>query len=53
MEVGCGGRLVSDYTWQTTTYDRISDWVREHPEQWFWFHRRWRTTLRSRTEDGD
>lgn len=33
--------------------DRISDWVREHPEQWFWFHRRWRTTLRSRTEDGD
>ena len=20
----------------------VEDWVREHPEQWFWFHDRWR-----------
>ena len=28
--------------------DRIGAWVTEHPEQWFWFHRRWRSTIRSR-----
>jgi len=28
--------------------DRISAWIEERPEQWFWFHRRWRTTIRSR-----
>ncbi|MEM6663277.1 MAG: lysophospholipid acyltransferase family protein [Pseudomonadota bacterium] len=28
--------------------DRISAWIVEHPEQWFWFHRRWRSTIRSR-----
>ncbi|MEM7188759.1 MAG: lysophospholipid acyltransferase family protein [Pseudomonadota bacterium] len=28
--------------------DRIGAWVREHPEQWFWFHRRWRSTVLSR-----
>jgi KDO2-lipid IV(A) lauroyltransferase len=20
----------------------VEDWVREHPEQWLWVHRRWR-----------
>ena len=28
--------------------DRISAWITEYPEQWFWFHRRWRSTIRSR-----
>ena len=23
----------------TTVVER---WIREHPEQWLWFHRRWR-----------
>ncbi len=33
--------------------NRISAWIREFPEQWFWFHRRWRSTLRSRPRPGD
>jgi len=20
----------------------LEDWVRAHPDQWLWFHRRWR-----------
>lgn len=27
---------------------RIGAWVEETPEQWLWFHRRWRSTIRSR-----
>ena len=27
---------------------RISSWVEEVPAQWFWFHRRWKSTSRSR-----
>jgi KDO2-lipid IV(A) lauroyltransferase len=27
---------------------RIGAWVEAAPEQWFWFHRRWRSTERSR-----
>jgi Kdo2-lipid IVA lauroyltransferase/acyltransferase len=27
---------------------RIGAWIEAAPEQWFWFHRRWRTTIRSR-----
>ena len=31
----------SQGTMQTIT-DVIEGWVREHPEQWLWLHRRWR-----------
>lgn len=27
---------------------RVSAWIEEDPAQWFWFHRRWRQTARSR-----
>ena len=27
---------------------RIGAWIEAAPEQWFWFHRRWRSTVRSR-----
>ena len=33
--------------------DRISAWITERPEQWLWFHRRWKSTLRSRTRPGE
>ncbi|MEM7669366.1 MAG: lysophospholipid acyltransferase family protein, partial [Pseudomonadota bacterium] len=29
--------------------DRLGAWIIEAPDQWFWLHRRWRTTTRSRT----
>jgi KDO2-lipid IV(A) lauroyltransferase len=27
--------------------DVVAAWVREHPEQWLWMHRRWRVTAPS------
>lgn len=30
-EIGWGGRTVDDSTWETTTYDRISDWGHQSP----------------------
>lgn len=27
--------------------DAITRWIEETPEQWLWFHRRWRSTIRS------
>ncbi|MEM9045097.1 MAG: lysophospholipid acyltransferase family protein [Pseudomonadota bacterium] len=31
--------------------DRIGAWVAEAPDQWFWLHRRWRTTKRSQVQE--
>lgn len=33
--------VIADLTAQTTA--RVEAWVREHPEQWLWMHRRWKT----------
>jgi KDO2-lipid IV(A) lauroyltransferase len=35
------GRIDIKGTMQTITTG-IEGWVREHPEQWLWLHRRWR-----------
>jgi Kdo2-lipid IVA lauroyltransferase/acyltransferase len=35
------GRIDVQATMQTIT-NVIESWVREHPEQWLWLHRRWR-----------
>lgn len=35
------GRIDEQATMQVIT-TIIEDWVREHPEQWLWLHRRWR-----------
>jgi KDO2-lipid IV(A) lauroyltransferase len=38
---GEGGTIDVNGTMQAIT-DVIEGWVREHPEQWLWVHRRWR-----------
>jgi KDO2-lipid IV(A) lauroyltransferase len=35
------GKIDAAATMQTIT-SVVEDWVREHPEQWLWLHRRWR-----------
>ena len=35
------GRLNVERTMQAITAT-VEQWVREHPEQWLWLHRRWR-----------
>ena len=35
------GRIDIQGTMQTVT-TIVEGWVREHPEQWLWLHRRWR-----------
>ena len=35
------GRIDVQGTMQIVT-NVVEDWVREHPEQWLWLHRRWR-----------
>jgi KDO2-lipid IV(A) lauroyltransferase len=36
-----GGRIDVQGTMQAIT-SVVEAWVREHPEQWLWLHRRWR-----------
>jgi KDO2-lipid IV(A) lauroyltransferase len=38
---GEGGTIDVSGTMQAIT-NVIEGWVREHPEQWLWVHRRWR-----------
>jgi len=35
------GRVNIERTMQVIT-SVVEQWVREHPEQWLWLHRRWR-----------
>ena len=35
------GKIDVERTMQVIT-DVVEGWVREHPEQWLWLHRRWR-----------
>jgi KDO2-lipid IV(A) lauroyltransferase len=42
------GRIDEQATMQVIT-SIIEGWVREHPEQWLWLHRRWRTLSDSTT----
>jgi KDO2-lipid IV(A) lauroyltransferase len=35
------GKIDIEHTMQIIT-DVVEGWVREHPEQWLWLHRRWR-----------
>lgn len=37
----------------TAVNAKLSEWIEQHPEQWFWFHRRWRTTSRSRAQPAE
>ncbi len=38
------GKIDIAGTMQVIT-DVVEGWIREHPEQWLWLHRRWRLTV--------
>jgi KDO2-lipid IV(A) lauroyltransferase len=44
---GADGRIDIGGTMQTIT-SVIEGWIREHPEQWLWVHRRWRPEVTDR-----
>ena len=39
--VSTGDREADLRNVMTWVNDRLGEWIRERPEQWFWFHRRW------------
>ena len=36
-----GDSATDTYTLMTKVNETVERWVREHPEQWLWVHRRW------------
>ncbi|HNQ19301.1 MAG TPA: lysophospholipid acyltransferase family protein [Smithellaceae bacterium] len=44
MEAVCTGNYEADLVFNTQRFTKvIEEIVREYPEQWFWFHQRWKT----------
>lgn len=44
MEAVCSGDYDADILTNTQRFTKvIEDVIREYPEQWFWFHQRWKT----------
>lgn len=44
------GDKLHDITVMTQRYNEILEsWIRKHPDQWFWFHRRWKVPRKYRT----
>lgn len=39
--VATGDRQADLRDVMTWVNDRVGEWIRERPEQWFWYHRRW------------
>ncbi len=52
--VDTGDRIADIHTTMTWVNDRMSEWIRARPEQWFWFHWRWgKNPERKETKAGE
>ena len=48
------GDMEKDVRLLTDACARVTEeFIREHPEQWVWFHRRWKTTPETKTSSGE